>query len=486
MGLVTDKNSVEDMLYDLNRDYNNRSVWASKFGNVSYAKQLGQSQIDQSYSDSLMESYNAYLQNKSQIGNQGLIDSLRQELDSANYESLAKAYESSMGEHRSMSTELYEGYLKTQGLVGEDLINLSGAYAKRADSYLDYMKSGNVSGDTMDYFKKIGFVDEYGEFADDSLIRNKMFATETVYDDEGNVVINKGDMTNEGRMILNMLQNDPSASEVVEGEEAKLSYDAWIENQSKYTDERIDKGVMRQMLGIEGEYGRSYTKGDMLKYDAQYNQSVRENINKTLEATQLDTIPAYSAIKESTYSVSESDIKSIEETFNNSITEIKNQLRDYQISEQEFNDFLKSEGVATLEDIGQSDIEGLKGTVVNDSQRSWLTALEVAEGVAKGAASIATGAAVVATASAIAASAAAVATFGILAPAAVAAWALVGTLSLAAMAANTSVLIAGAARTDYEESLKKQAKGMTVYGVSLGAHQKTIQEKLDKFLASKV
>lgn len=482
MGLVTDVDSVESMLYDLNKDYNNRSIWASRFGMTSHAKQVGQSQIDEAHSSSLMESYNTYLQNKAQVGNMGLIDSLREELSTANYESLSKAYEGQMGEHRGMSAELYEGYLKTQGLIGSELIDLSGAYAKRADSYLEYMKSGNLREVTMDYFRRVGIVDELGEFADDSLIRNKMFATETVYDDEGNVVINKGDMTNEGRMILNMLQNDPSAGEVKD--DMILSYDAWIETQSQYADERIDKSVMRQMLGIEGEYGKQYTKGDLLKYDAQYNESVRAGITESLNNVRLDKDAAYtSIINNQTYNIKESDVTKLSEDFNKGIAEIKTQLSTYDISEAEFNEFLKSEGVSTLDEIGQADIKGLKETVISDSQRGWLTALQVTEGVTKGAAIVATGAVAVATGLAISASVAAAASFGLLAPAAVAAWALVTTLGAVAIGATTAALAATTGREEYEKKLKSQASGMTQYAVNLGRHQATIQQKLEKYLA---
>ena len=49
MGLVIDVDSAEEMLFDLNRDNTNKSIYAKQFGINSLNQQKAQSSVDQAY-----------------------------------------------------------------------------------------------------------------------------------------------------------------------------------------------------------------------------------------------------------------------------------------------------------------------------------------------------------------------------------------------------------------------------------------------------
>ena len=486
MGLVVDTDSVEDMLYDLNRDANNKSVYAKQFGMNSLNEQIAQNSIDQAYSQELMNSYQTYLQQVNQSNSIGMIDSLRNEVDKYNYDALEKAYKQSLSQQRSDSFDLYGSYLEAQGIVGDELVELSEAYGKRADSYLDYMKQAQLDDTIADYLNKTGIITEITDegyvFADDSVIRNKMFASETTYDEDGNVITEKGTLTDEGRAILNMLQSNYTKEDA--DEQSELSYDAWIENQEQYADDRVDKAVMRQILGIESEYGKQYSKREMLNLSTDYRTAVANNINATLDQSSLTNNTAYQAIiSGNDVRITSGDIDGIENQFNQTITDIKSALSEYGFTEQEFNDFLKAEGATyTLDDIGDTSLENMRKYVVTDSEQGTETGMWVEYGLAVTAGTAAAIEAAALYATGHAQMAAAPFTFG-----ATAATAAV-TYGFAAAAAATSAaafILAEEIRQDavaYGKELDAKVRGMVPYAKELGVYKDDIEAKFNKFI----
>lgn len=487
MGLVIDTDSVEDMLFDLNRDANNKSVYAKQFGANSLTQQIGQSSLDEAYSQELMNTYQTYLQQQNQTNSLGMIDSLRNEINEYNYQSLEKAYETSMSEHRNNSYDLYSNYLTAQGKVGEEITELSEAYGHRADSYLDYMKQAQLDPTIADYLTKTGIITEVNDdgsysFADDSVIRNKMFATETTYDENGKVISNKGDLTDEGRAILNMLQSNYTKEDA--SEQSELSYDAWIETQENYKDDRIDKSVMRSMLGIESEFGKQYSKRDMLNLSDDYRLSVANNINATLDASSLENNTAYkSIISGNDVRITSEDINGIESQFDKTISDIRSALSEYGFSEDEFNEFLKSEGIEwTLDDVGQTSIDNMRKYVITDSEEGTETGLWVEYGVAVAAGTAASIEAAALYSAASAQYAAAPFTFG--ATAATASVTLGFAIAATATAAAAFAL-AESIRQDavaYGKQLDQKVRGMVPFAKELGVYRDTIKEKFNKFI----
>lgn len=494
MGLVIDQDSVEDMLFDLNRDNTNKSVFAKQFGINSLNQQVAQSSIDQAYSEQLMNTYQTYLQNQAQANNLGMIDSLRQEVNQYNYDALSKAYKQSMSEQRNNSYELYNKYLEGQGYIGKQLTDLSEAYGTRADSYLDYMKQAQLDDTIKDYLVKTGIITQAGEvdedgniitgntFADDSVIRNKMFATETKYDENGNVLINKGDLTDEGRAILNMLQSNYTKGDA--SEKNDLSYDAWIETQDKYKDDRIDKAVMRQMLGIESEVGKQYSKRDMLSLSEDYRNSVVQAENAKLDKIKLENNTAYNnIILENDVRLTSDDVNSIEKDFNQTITDIKSSLSEYGFSEDEFNEFLKSEGLDyTLDTVGKDSLEAIKNTAITDAEKnkeSGLTAGVVAAQATELGFIIA---AAYHASAAAATTASAFFTFGATSGLAAYHWVEAGIASAGAIAANLVVDQLEHERDEYSKQLDQKIRQAIDPAKQLGIYYTSIKEKFNKFM----
>lgn len=487
MGLVLDTDSVEDMLFDLNRDANNKSIYAKQFGANSLNQQIGQSSLDEAYSQELMNTYQTYLQQQNQTNSLGIIDSLRNEINEYNYQSLEKAYETSMAEHRSNSYDLYSNYLSAQGNIGEDITELAKAYGHRADSYLDYMKQAQLDPTIADYLNKTGIIIETNEdgsytFADDSVIRNKMFATETKYDENGKIITNQGDLTDEGRAILNMLQSNYTKEDA--SEQSELSYDAWIENQKDYKDDRVDKSVMRAMLGIESEYGKQYSKREMLSLSEDYRASVVNNINSTLDTSSLDNNTAYqSIISGNDVRITSEDITSIESQFDQTITDIRSALNEYGFTEEEFNDFLKSEGMDwTLDTVGQTSIDNMRQYVVTDSEEGKEDALWVGYGVSIAEGTAASIEAAILYSTAHAQFAAAPFTFG--------ATAATGAITLGFAVAATATAAAAFALAEsyrqdavaYGKGLDQKVRNMAPFSKELGAYRSEIKEKFNKFI----
>lgn len=488
MGLVVDENSVEDMLFDLNRDNTNKSMYAKQFGMNSLNQQIAQSSIDEAYTEQLMTSYQTFLQQQNQINASGLIDGLRNKANEYNYESLSKAYETSMAERLTNTRDIYTSYLEEQGKIGKELTDLAGAYGKRADSYLDYMKQANLQENILDYLKSTGIITEVGvdgnphTFADDSVIRNKMFATETTYDEQGNVLVNKGDLTDEGRAILNMLQSNHTSEDA--DEQSELSYDAWIENQDKYKDDRVDKAVMRSMLGIESEYGKTYDKRDMMGLSADYRASVAAAESAKLDKVKLENNTTYQAIiSGNDVRISSDDINKLDQDFTATIDSIKSSLSEYGFSEEEFNEFLKAEGCDfTLDTVGKDSISKMREYVVTEDE------LGKEDGYKIGIASL-TATAAIATAEAVAFYSAAAGstflaflTFGASALGTAALIGLGAAATATAAAATAGAIALGVELNQYSKSLDQKVAGMRDPAKVLGVHYATIKEKFNKFM----
>ena len=494
MGLVLDRDSAEDMLFDLNRDNTNRSIYAKQFGVNSLNQQIAQSSVDEVYSEQLMNTYQTYLQQQNQGNTSGMIDSLREEVNQYNYDSLSKAYEASMNEHRSNSYDIYTKYWESQGKLGEELSSLAEAYGKQADSYLDYMKQAQLDATIQDYLIKTGIITESGDegnvFADDSVIRNKMFATETTYDDQGNVLTNKGELTNEGRAILNMLQSNYSKADA--DEQSELSYNAWIENQEAYKDDRVDRATLRSMLGIESEYGKQYSKRDMMEISADYRLAVANAESAKLDSVKLENNVAYQSIlSDNDVRITSDDIASIENDYNKTIDSIKSSLLEYGYTVEEFNEFLKSEGLDyTLDDAENNSLENMKKYIVTESDENTEKGYWISYDVLMGEGIIASGLAAYHTGAAVAAYTAGAATawftFGLGAAAGAAAGTYHTTMAIAYAATATIAFIAAdSAKEDaiaYGEQLDKKVRNMKPYAKNMGVYYSTIKEKFNKFM----
>lgn len=496
MGLVIDRDSAEDMLYDLNRDNTNRSIFAKQFGSNSLNQQIAQSSIDEVYSESLMNTYQTYLQQQTAVNNSGMIDSLRQEAEQYNYDSLSKAYETSMTERLNNSYDIYGQYLEAQGKVGEELTSLAELYGKQADSYLDYMKQAQLDPTIEDHLVKTGIITTARSegvdpvFADDSVIRNKMFATETTYDENGKVITNKGELTDEGRAILNMLQSNYSKADA--DEESELSYNAWIENQDKYRDERVDRSVLRQMLGIESEYGKVYSKREMMDLSDDYRTAVANAEFAELDKVKLENNTAYQSILSGNdVRITAEDIGTIEADYNKTIDSIKASLTEYGYTVEEFNEFLKAEGLNfTLDDAENNSLSNMKNFVVTEAEENtesgyWITYdILMAEGIAASAlAAYHTGAAIAAYS---AGAATAWFTFGIGAAAGAGVGAYHTSMAIASAAIATVAFVAADdAKEDaraYGQQLDQKVRQMKPHTESLGVYYSTIKEKFDKFM----
>lgn len=488
MGLVVDEDSVEDMLFDLNRDNTNKSIYAKQFGMNSLNQQIAQSSIDEAYSEQLMTSYQTFLQQQNQANSLGLIDGLKDEVNEYNYDALSKAYKTSMNERLNNTYNVYSNYLEAQGKIGTELTSLAEAYGKRADSYLDYMKQANLQENILDYLKSTGIITDVGvdgsphTFADDSVIRNKMFATETTYDEQGNVLVNKGDLTDEGRAILNMLQSNHTNGDA--DEQSELSYDAWIENQEKYKDDRVDKAVMRDMLGIEGEYGRTYDKRDMMGLSADYRASVAAAESAKLDKVKLENNTTYQAIiSGNDVRVSSEDITKLDKDFTATIDSIRSSLSEYGFSEEEFNEFLKAEGCDfTLDTIGKSSLEEMKKYVVTENELGIEDGIKIQIGIHRTAAALLAAEAAVCFSVAAGCTALAFLTFGA-AAAGTAALIAQGSVSLGLAAVETAAAsLLQSSLNDYSKSLDQKVSGMRDPAKTLGVHYTTIKEKFEKFM----
>lgn len=490
MGLVIDVDSAEEMLFDLNRDNTNKSIYAKQFGINSLNQQKAQSSVDQAYSESLMNSYQTFLQQQNQSNALGMIDGLRDEVNKYNYDSLEKAYQNSMAERLNATYDIYSSYLEAQGKVGEELTGLAEAYGKRADSYLEYMKQAQLDSTIEDYLIKTGIITEPADieggvpatFADDSVIRNKMFANETIYDDNGNVVVRKGELTNEGRAIMNMLQSNYSKQDA--DEKSELSYDAWIDSNDKYKDDKIDKAVMRQMLGIESEYGKQYSKREMMALSSDYRNAVANAESAKLDGVKLENNTAYqSIISGNDVRIKSSDIDTIEKDFDNTIDTIRKSLEEYGFTEEEFNDFLKSEGLNyTLQDASDASLSRMRENVVTEGEEGKETGLWIDYGVAVAEETAAGALAAYHTAAAAASYGAALFTLGTTAA--------VGAYHTGMAIAATATMVAAGLLADsihddataYGKQLDQKVRQMINPAKELGIYYSTIKQKFNKFM----
>jgi hypothetical protein len=219
-------------------------------------------------------------------------------------ESLTRAYQIGQQEYKGMSMQLYENYLRAQGLIGEELYDLSQAYVEHSESFIDYIQSGNLSQHMMDTMLMLGIFE-----------RTPMINSQTgeqLRDMEGNFMYNEpifrgqnlrnimfdletGEMTIEGRMLMNMLQANQGINP--ETGERLLSYDEWLFDQRKYRDSRIDANTMRTIMGIESEHGVQYSETDWLRASDVYRRNTVEQLQKEFEAQRLTNTAAYSAIQ---------------------------------------------------------------------------------------------------------------------------------------------------------------------------------------------